>query len=117
MKHPVRLELQPLGKTLSLERGTPLRDVLFAQGVRLRGWRGIWTQVRASPALLFCFVLTVSLWLGTGLSSPNLGTLSRYRTPMMPFFFALLLLLRFREQTANSRPALAPLRPVPNLKP
>ena len=41
MKHPVRLELQPLGKTLSLERGTSLRDVLFAQGVEFPcGGRG-----------------------------------------------------------------------------
>ena len=29
--------------------------------------------------------------MGVGLGSTNLGTLSRYRTPMMPFYFFLLL--------------------------
>ena len=38
---PVRLELLPLGKTLRVERGTALRDVLFAQGVEFPcGGRG-----------------------------------------------------------------------------
>jgi uncharacterized 2Fe-2S/4Fe-4S cluster protein (DUF4445 family) len=38
---PVRVELLPLGKTLIVERGTPLQDVLFAQGVEFPcGGRG-----------------------------------------------------------------------------
>lgn len=41
MNHAVRLELLPLGKTLRVERGTPLQDVLFAQGVEFPcGGRG-----------------------------------------------------------------------------
>jgi uncharacterized 2Fe-2S/4Fe-4S cluster protein (DUF4445 family) len=33
MPDHVRIELQPLGETFELERGTPLQDVLFAHGV------------------------------------------------------------------------------------
>jgi uncharacterized 2Fe-2S/4Fe-4S cluster protein (DUF4445 family) len=33
MNDPVQIELLPLGESLTLERGTPLRDALFAQGV------------------------------------------------------------------------------------
>ncbi len=33
MKDRVRIELQPLGESFELERGTPLQDVLFAHGV------------------------------------------------------------------------------------
>lgn len=33
MKHPVHVELLPLGKTLTVECGAPLQDTLFAQGV------------------------------------------------------------------------------------
>ncbi len=41
MNDPVRLELLPLGKTLTVECGTPLQDVLFAQGVEFPcGGRG-----------------------------------------------------------------------------
>jgi uncharacterized 2Fe-2S/4Fe-4S cluster protein (DUF4445 family) len=41
MGDPVRIELLPLGQTLTVERGTPLQDVLFAQGVEFPcGGRG-----------------------------------------------------------------------------
>jgi uncharacterized 2Fe-2S/4Fe-4S cluster protein (DUF4445 family) len=41
MSHPVRIELQPLGQTLVVEQGTPLQDILFAQGVEFPcGGRG-----------------------------------------------------------------------------
>lgn len=41
MQNPVHIELLPLGKTLTLERGAPLQDALFAQGVEFPcGGRG-----------------------------------------------------------------------------
>ncbi len=41
MTDPVQLALRPLGKTLTVERGTPLRDLLFPQGVEFPcGGRG-----------------------------------------------------------------------------
>ena len=41
MNTSIRIELLPLGKTLTVEHGTPLQDVLFAQGVEFPcGGRG-----------------------------------------------------------------------------
>jgi hypothetical protein len=51
-------------------------------------------EVRNSPALMFATVFVFAVALGTGLTSSNLGTLSRYRAPMMPFFFMLLMVFQ-----------------------
>lgn len=52
------------------------------------------TRILTSPALMMSLTLVLILGLGTGLSTANLGTLSRYRAPMMPFFLFILLALR-----------------------
>ncbi|MEW6434124.1 MAG: hypothetical protein AB1730_21695 [Myxococcota bacterium] len=72
--------------------------VLFIQVLRRRRWSGLVATIGGSPAMMFCFVFAFALALGTGLASSNLGTLSRYRAPMMPFFFTLLLVLRAPAQ-------------------
>jgi hypothetical protein len=75
---------------------------LFVQVLRRRGWRATVSEIRRSPAMMFCVVFSCALALGTGLATTNLGTLSRYRTPMMPFFFTMLLVLR---QAADRPPS------------
>lgn len=58
--------------------------------------RGVVGTVRAitgSPELAFFAAFTLIFALAVGLSSTNLGTLSRYRAPMMPFFTGLLVIL------------------------
>ncbi len=80
--------------------------LLFAQILRERGLGGIFRAIRGSPTMLFCAVFTLALALGTGLATTNMGTLSRYRAPMMPFFFILLLVLRY-EKEATRRAAIA----------
>lgn len=85
--------------------------VLLALAIHLFrrfGWRGLLREISGSPTLLFCLLFTLALGLGTGLASSNLGTLSRYRAPMMPFFFTLLLVLRARSRTVASRSPGAP---------
>ncbi len=67
--------------------------MLFLRVWRRTSLRGLIAYVSASPTLLFCAVFTLALAVGTGLSTTNMGTLSRYRAPMMPFFFTLLLVL------------------------
>jgi len=57
------------------------------------------------------FVLVLAL--GTGLSTANLGTLSRYRAPMMPFFLLLLIILREPEKAPAPSPALPAPPPEP----
>lgn len=43
-----------------------------------------------SPTLFACSVMTVILGVGVGLATPNIGTLSRYRSPMMPFWIVII---------------------------
>ena len=84
---------------------------IFIQILRQRGMRGMLKAIRGSPALLFCAVFTLALALGTGLATTNMGTLSRYRAPMMPFFFILLMVLRYGRQS-ESAPAKVALTPA-----
>ncbi|MDP3157108.1 MAG: hypothetical protein Q8N23_30840 [Archangium sp.] len=84
--------------------------VLFVQMVRRNRWTDLVRRVTANPGLMFCLVFVLVLALGTGLSTANLGTLSRYRAPMMPFFLLLLIILREPEK------APAKTAPLPLLK-
>ncbi len=67
--------------------------ILFVRVIRRTSLRKVVGYIASSPALLFCTVFTLALAVGTGLSTTNMGTLSRYRAPMMPFFFTVLLIL------------------------
>jgi hypothetical protein len=62
--------------------------------------RGRWTErvkmVASSPALLFCLLFVLATAMGVGLATTNLGTLSRYRMPLVPFFALLLVVLHSR---------------------
>jgi hypothetical protein len=84
--------------------------ILVIQVFRRLGVRRIMAEIASSPALLFCVVFTLGLGLGTGLSSANLGTLSRYRAPMMPFYFTVVMMLRFGiKQVRSPARSLAPV--------
>lgn len=85
---------------------------LFIQVLRRNRWTDLVRRVMANPGLMFCLVFVVVLALGTGLSTANLGTLSRYRAPMMPFFLLMLVILREPEKAAEktSTPALPQLK-------
>jgi hypothetical protein len=67
---------------------------------RLRELRG---ALLSSPLLVFSLVFVITFAVAVGLATSNLGSLSRYRTPMIPMYAALLLLLR--EKLATSRKA------------
>lgn len=53
-----------------------------------------------SPVLGFCAIYVLGLAIGVGLGTTNLGTLSRYRMPLMPFFVTLAAVLASRESRA-----------------
>lgn len=59
--------------------------------------RGGFSQIRravmSSPTLVFCFIFTIVMATPVGLATTNMGSLSRYRIPFMPFFVALILIL------------------------
>ena len=86
--------------------------VMFVQIMRKNRWTDLVRRVTANPALMFCLVFVLVLAMGTGLSTANLGTLSRYRAPMMPFFLLLLVILREPEKSSASAGAVPLLKTV-----
>jgi hypothetical protein len=89
--------------------------VLFWQVVRRNKAAGLVKRISDNPALMFCLAFVLVLALGTGLSTANLGTLSRYRAPMMPFFLLMLLVLREPEKSEAKAPPAAANPPRPRL--
>jgi len=75
---------------------------------RLGALRTVWT----SPVLVFCAIYVLTFGFATGYASMNLGTLGRYRSPMLPFlgvlFAALVPLRRRAGATASPRRGRAP---------
>lgn len=60
-------------------------------------------QIVSEPFLVFCSVFVAALALAVGLASTNLGTLSRYRSPLLPFFVVLLVALgKFGREDASA---------------
>lgn len=60
------------------------------------------------PLLLFSLTFTLAFAVAVGLTTTNLGTLSRYRMPLVPFFWALLLVVDAVTAAAR-RPARGPV--------
>ncbi|MDQ5851136.1 MAG: hypothetical protein M3380_03500, partial [Chloroflexota bacterium] len=55
----------------------------------------ILAKASRSSTFLLCLIFVAIFGLGVGLSTPNLGTISRYRIPMIPFFMAALTILEY----------------------
>lgn len=63
---------------------------------------GAWKIVKRRPLLVFCLVFVAVMSVAVGLTSSNLGTLSRYRMPMYPFFAVLLSVLAWTPKKRRS---------------
>lgn len=75
--------------------------------IRRLGLKGVWDRISRSPSLVFCMTFSVSFGSAVGVLTTNLGTLSRYRAPMMPLFAGLLAVLWFeslRQRKAVAQP-------------
>ena len=59
---------------------------LFLRPILKRGPRVVWRAITTDAFLVFCAVFVVVFGIAVGLVTSNLGTLSRYRVPLMPFF-------------------------------
>lgn len=71
-------------------------------------------QIVARPVLAFCLGFVLTLSVGVGLTTVNLGTLSRYRMPLIPFYVLLLNVLAARRALSpghGSQPSLPPSGP------
>jgi hypothetical protein len=62
--------------------------------------RSIWGAIVSSPVAIFSVTFVTMFGIAVGLATSNLGTLSRYRMPLVPFFAALLVILLDAKKTA-----------------
>lgn len=72
---------------------TSVLTLLFARVLFTRNLRAVRHQILDDPFLVFCVVFVIAFGIAVGLTSTNLGTLSRYRSPILPFFALLLFVL------------------------
>jgi hypothetical protein len=72
---------------------TTVLTVLFVRILFTRNLSSVRRQIMDEPFLVFCAVFVIAFGIAVGLTSTNLGTLSRYRSPILPFFAVLLLVL------------------------
>ncbi len=70
-----------------------LLSLLGARGRRFR-----WSSLLASPPLVFSATFVLVFGAAVGMTTPNLGSLSRYRMPMMPFYVFFVLAVRGRTR-------------------
>lgn len=72
---------------------TTVLTLLFARVLFTRSLGNVRRQIADNPFLMFCIVFVVAFGIAVGLVSSNLGTLSRYRCLILPFFAVLLFAL------------------------
>lgn len=111
-----QLAIAPIGLLFSLFRPLPfeVRNIavllnaieiviliwLWIKCASVRAWRQTAKMLFSSPMLMFCVAFCIFFGAAVGISSTNVGTLSRYRVPMMPFYAVALLVLSM----ASARP-------------
>jgi hypothetical protein len=71
-----------------------------------------------SPMWLMCVLFVALFSLGVGASTPNLGSISRYRLPVLPFLMAALIIVEHCSRVPRPAPGrLAPGNPSYPLRP
>lgn len=76
-------------QTLVATLETTALTLIMIQSVRRVGFMQWVHHILARPWLVFCITYVVIFGTAVGLGSTNVGSLSRYRIPMMPFYGAL----------------------------
>ena len=82
--------------------------VLIYRAARQSGLRGLFRGLMRSPFLIFCVTYVIVFGTAVGLGSTNVGSLSRYRVPMMGLFVVTIVLLPYYARTPRHRPATVP---------
>ena len=72
---------------------TTVLMLLFARILLTRSLGKVRREIADNPFLVFCIVFVIAFGIAVGLASSNLGSLSRYRSPLVPFFVVLLVSL------------------------
>lgn len=84
---------------------------LLLTGIYRRGLGEYWRRILFNPTLMYCLIIVILMGIGVGLTTTNMGSLSRYRIPMMPMYFTLLLLLwPSRKERKVFRPSRSKVR-------
>jgi len=60
------------------------------------GLRRVWAAILSDPTIQFCLIFTLIFAFAVGISSYNFGTLSRYRTPCLPFYALSIILIYYK---------------------
>ena len=53
--------------------------------------------ISSQPLLIYCLIFTLIFGFGVGIASTNFGALVRYRIPLIPFYFTIILILFKRK--------------------
>ena len=102
---PFLFEVANLMMLLNALETTAL-TVLFLRSIKR--FRSTWRKTLRSPLMMFSLIFVLSMGIAVGLASTNLGTLSRYRVPMMPFFASLIILWDALSRQPNPGKQVAP---------
>jgi len=94
---------------------TTLLTLLFVRILALRSWLRVWRSVVREPFLIFSGIFALLFATAVGLASTNLGTLSRYRIPLMPFFALTLLGMWYGPRSRTESPPQRKRHPSPRL--
>lgn len=89
---PLPFEVHNLPSAMNAVECT-LAVIAFFLIFRRLGWRGFWRSIGSSPLLVFSVSFVILFGVAVGLATTNLGTLSRYRMPLVPFLWAILVVL------------------------
>ncbi len=85
--------------------------------LRRHSFSAVFGEIRKRPPLLAAAFFAVSFGTAIGLGTTNLGTLSRYRVPMIPMYVGTLLVvgarLKVRKEAKVSKPAVPVARTGP----
>ncbi|MGC4079575.1 MAG: hypothetical protein QM702_21540 [Rubrivivax sp.] len=77
--------------------------VLLVRALRRSG-RSVVRVILDAPVLLFSFAFVIVFGVAVGLVTTNMGTLSRYRLPLVPFYVTLVLALDRSALTTKTKP-------------
>ena len=78
-------------------------SILFKVGIRT-----FFRTIAKDPTITYCFLFALLFALFVGATTPNFGTLCRYKIPCMPFYVIALILIR--DKCAKAKAAL-PAKP------
>lgn len=88
----------PLMLISSFESGFLLLFTLF---IAIRNFRNIFLGL-TNYNVMFCLVFSISFAFAVGISTFNFGTLTRYKIPLLPFYFiSLVILLNYSNNERN----------------